>query len=496
MANSDHLKIALKGYEAWNHWRAKYPNEKVDFSAADFSSPEYQALNFAGYNFGRRVNFCGARFGNGISFVLAAFGEKADFSNCIFGGPATFAAASFSGLSNFDHSQFQSTADFAATSFIGDAIFCNAVFTGSARFVRATFIKFANWQKCRFGAEALFDGAQFYIGASFVNATFVSNFGMNEASLLDRKVFVGEGKMTDVMPSDNWPTEFVIEKSSTNQLSDQLRQELHDKWSSLISTASIPTRDMNFSRSRFQGNARFEDRTFHGDINFSHARFLQPPSFSGTKELGQLNLVGAEFRFRGSIGPIVLPSWIFGKKSLLFPTPGWTTQPNVASRIRRLRKIANDIHAIDAERDLFILERKAERGIYLASGEQDAILLATGHIFLLFLYSLFSDCGRSMLRPTISLFFSFPLFRALYMLSVDSSNVSERTEYAADTFTLAHMLPFVGSTRTSLQSAVQEMFSTGIVPFWVNVTAAIQSFLSATLIFLFLLALRNHFRVK
>ena len=70
-----------------------------------------------------------------------------------------------------------------------------------------------------------------------------------------------------------------------------------------------------------------------------------PPDFSRSKERDRLSLTGTQFSFGE---PIRL----------------WTTDPNVVSSLRRLRAIASQIHAVDAERDLFILERMAERGVH------------------------------------------------------------------------------------------------------------------------------------
>jgi hypothetical protein len=43
----------------------------------------------------------------------------------------------------------------------------------------------------------------------------------------------------------------------------------------------------------------------------------------------------------------------------------WTEKSEVPLRLRRLRKIAEETKNHDLERDLYIEERKAERGVYL-----------------------------------------------------------------------------------------------------------------------------------
>src|SRR5262249_39179973 len=96
---------------------------------------------------------------------------------------------------------------------------------------------------------------------------------------------------------------------------------------------------------RFFGDVDFSGRQFDGIADFSLARFDEPPRFD---TLVNVDLYGAKIGFTSRI-------------------PGWTKRGDVATRLRQLRKLADDAKNHDLERDLYIEERKAERGIYFAA---------------------------------------------------------------------------------------------------------------------------------
>jgi hypothetical protein len=94
--------------------------------------------------------------------------------------------------------------------------------------------------------------------------------------------------------------------------------------------------------------ASFSGRLLQGGCNFSRVRFDQPPDFGDVGQADKLDLSGAAFSLRGA----AWPRWRH-----------WTTQTASATRVRRLRKLASDIHAEDAERDLLALARMVGLGI-------------------------------------------------------------------------------------------------------------------------------------
>jgi uncharacterized protein YjbI with pentapeptide repeats len=210
---------------------------------------------------------------------------------------------------------------------------------GGAYFVGASFGNSANLSGASFGFWANLSGASFGEKANFSLAHF-----------LGRVTFTAIEKVTEENGKEK------IEKQPC----------LFNK--------------VNFSRAKFDGPAEFTGCNFTGPTNFSYAEFATPPEFAGSEGHGYFDVTGMKISFTGD------PPWV---------QPYWTHDTNIATRIRCLRKIMADIHAQDVERNLFILERQAERLPLLNRHP----FRGAGAIILLGLYWLFSDYGRSICRP-------------------------------------------------------------------------------------------------
>jgi hypothetical protein len=104
--------------------------------------------------------------------------------------------------------------------------------------------------------------------------------------------------------------------------------------------------DISFSHARFDGVAVFSDRSFEKIANFTDARFYSPPDFEWCGGSARIDFTGAHVRF-------VPP----GKRP-------WTEDSEILVRLRAFRKVAEETKNHDLERDLYIEERKAERGVY------------------------------------------------------------------------------------------------------------------------------------
>lgn len=67
-------------------------------------------------------------------------------------------------------------------------------------------------------------------------------------------------------------------------------------------------------------------------------------------------------------------------------------------------------------------------------------------------------------------------------------------------FTLGHALPFIGSVGAAREGAIHRLFEKIddkiAMPIGVEILSMVQSLFGALLLFLFLQAIRNHFRLK
>ena len=287
----------------------------------------------------------------GIDFSEAPR-DKIDFSGFEFRDPADFSQCKWRGVEeevNEDPEAF----------FPGRACFANAAFGDRADFTGADFSN-----------EAYFVGAAFGLNASFDDACF--------KNLLD---FTGSSK-------EQWRRNIQVR---ADKVDEKGHEELWKRWN------SGPDRflTISFARARFDGDAGFFGRTFQMDANFTDARFYQPPVFDGADHVDRIDFTGAYIGFARLL------------------RPHWTTDTTVPLRLRAFRKIAEATKNHDLERDLYIEERKAERGVYLhrffeelkrAPIMEKPLIFARllGHflwIVVMFGYWALANYGRSFMSP-------------------------------------------------------------------------------------------------
>lgn len=264
---------------------------------------------------GRRVTFEGVDFrteeNRGISFAGFEFGDWARFDAATFGAGARFDGATFGDGAGFDGATFGREGRFE-----------DAVFGANARFEGVTF-----------GSLAWFAGATFGEWASFAGASFGE-----WASFIGRK---GE---RDVEARQRSWTKLEVSERVTRLTAYRERREARGFGPGKFSAIS-------FDSARFRGVASFALRSFEGPTDFTGARFDLPPDFDGATNLQRIDFTGA----RAGFGPADRPWW----------KPDWTTDSAVAIRLRALRSQIEATKNHDFERDLYIEERKAERGIHL-----------------------------------------------------------------------------------------------------------------------------------
>jgi len=261
---------------------------------------------------------------------------------------------------------------------------------------------------------------------------------------------------------------------------------------------------ISFRGARFAATAYFIERRFEGPCEFVGALFDRPPDFGGCEGIGNLNLLGAKFSGRSFLG-------------------GWTTDSNIPLRLRMLRKIAEDAKNHDLERDLYIEERKAERGVLFARywherHKPDVWTRVLAHciwIAVMTCYWLLADYGRSFVRPLSALVLSVFAFNLAYAHVVRPPIVDNPAALgrAIKVFSIANAVPFVGAL--SLEKEVKHRLLCGDQPTEQDTAAKrgvlacvaipsskfqavtlAQSIFSALCFFFAGLALRNYFKLR
>ncbi len=479
---------------------------------------------FRGAVFGGYANFDGAVFGVNAGFRGAVFGVNAGFRGAVFGGGARFEGAVFGGDARFRGAVFGGDARFQRAVFGGDAWFRHAVFGGNAGFQRAVFGGDAWFWHAVFGGNAGFEageGAAEGLENRRARAKTAAASLPEEAgsinldrinSALDRAekayaVFGGDARFE----AGEADAKALGEKrEAAMKAAGRLPQGVQEGYRTRIlgaldRGAEAPERlqRTSFAGRRFAHRASFADRHFSANADFSRVRFDQPPNFGGVERPDFLDWAMVEFSFGSRIH---VWRWFFGR---------WTWKTRIATNLRRLRKIAADIHANDAERDLFVLERQAERGIQWAAAWRafkriprrsfdsirDAVVRgfrAAAATIVLYLYIWLSNCGRSALLPLawgVGAFFGFRELYAQHLAHTALCYVEQIRESALSTFTLASSLPFVGLSRIAFSDAIDILFD-GKIPQTAFGLTVLHGIVTTVLLFLFALALRNHFKVK
>jgi uncharacterized protein YjbI with pentapeptide repeats len=597
MADPEHLRVAREGKSAWDSWRRAHPSERADFSGTDFTIGENRGIVFSGFEFDGGADFSETTFGDTpIPYQIHGTGRRdspngaALFDGAVFRYEACFRRARFGHQARFDGTIFEKTADFTDARFLneaefsaavmGSAAFSHARFGDYARFPGVLFIEGPSFESAVFGNRATFDGA------SFERAFFyMARFGY-EATFRDSVFSAPEMavQFNDAVFGDNASFEgtafgcraFFNEADFGDCACFKARDQVPFKVAAATGAKNLPERyrelylmrandadsrafhDITFSGAQFgEGainrsgseswvdtirlffprlfrspesrrlraldpgpGASFRGRVLEGVCDFSRVRFDQPPDFGGIGQPDNLDLSGASFSFRGA----TWPRWRY-----------WTTDTATATRIRRLRKLASDIHAEDAERDLLALARMVGLGIEWSMWWANVVrpwdhhrmmrppvddappgrmaaratwlwrtvicawsaLRGVGRptvwTVLTILYRVLSDFGRSVVLPSLWFLASVMAFGVWYA-KYTTLAWSPKTAEALATFTLANSIPFANSSRKAFDESVAVLFPSGI-PMAVHSIELLNGLVSAVLLFLVIFAVRNRFRI-
>jgi hypothetical protein len=238
-----------------------------------------------------------------------------------------------------------------------------------------------------------------------------------------------------------------------------------------------------------------------------------------------------------------------------FARPGtrwrhWTTDSVIPVRLRAFRKVAEDTKNHDLERDLYIEERKAERGVYwrqlsgldgletklkeiseqkkhvwlewrlkrrarnarwlglLAKPTQLMWLIA--HclwIGIMGIYWVLANYGRSFARPIgwliASGFFFYWCYGGIFApLAPNACPIADKYDHAVRMLALGNTVPFVGPL--TIDSEIKKFLfcplnncpNPIIPPEGYQLAVLSQNLLSIILVFFIGLALRNYFKIK
>lgn len=532
MNKADTLALFAQGKEAWNAWAERMLAERKaleekgewrefdregasqawrDAARADFRGHKFaEPANFSGYVFPDEANFGpvkgkdatgksvhisvrfempaffgGAIFSGFASFGGAIFADTAYFTESRFLGVTGFGEATFSEDVGFDKAIFARGAAFIETMFLRDARFNDSAFQETVRFKKSKFSKIAWFNRATFAEHAQFGGATFLEDARFGNARFLNDAWFKNVT------FAGEARFGKATFSGN----------------------------------------TGFGEATFSGNAEWNLARFESLTIFEKARFEKAASFAAMNGEGSFSLRGASFReapdfeqAHFSEAPMLQDSH--------FPTK---PQPGESNRWRALKRLAMQGHDHEREQLFFaneLISLRGETDWLWPRLQQGKLVWQNGARYWLGLfYQWFSDFGRSMVRPVVWWCGFTALFALIYLgQHFPNKNVQpyapKLNVWAASNFA-PPLKCASGEASNPLDSAIFLAIHKGsvaglgdseklaqsyaclygeeqsapasrrqIIPDFVAFMGFAQTILSAPLIFLFLLSVRNHFRIK
>ena len=483
MNKEESYALFNQGLDAWNKWAYAISNERPEGDTKSSAWKDWEARATADFQdavFSEPVDFSGFVFPARVIFDRARFDRRALLKNVNFQGSVSFDEADFQSIAFFDESKFGNEASFHQTNFRGMASFSKARFAGDAWFHRSGFESRATFNEASFDQDAWFDSVEFNHIVLFSEAKFKHKTWFSGAKFKDESWFIET--------SFNGTTSFVAATFNGNA-------------SFLLSTFSG---DVDFSQSTFENGAKFTGVNCHLDVDFSgtksrslfriYAKFIRVPNFSQASfiEPPPLHNIRIEPSHSRSLSQFI-------KKA-------WKGEQGQEARWRILKRLALQAHDHIREQEYHAQEIRTRRGT------TDRIWEVP--YWLGVFYQIFSNFGQSIARPLWSWLFGIILSAIGYchLHHYHATGTSWPVRWfetpieiwtAALGLALHRGLPAVSSLGNRLPDYHSVLYDVG--PRWGQASFSpsgeallgqIQVLFSTAMIFLFLLALRNRFRMK
>ncbi len=521
----------------------------ADFRGARFSA----SAQFSGARFEGPARFSGATFKGAALFANARIRDSASFGGATFRGQARFGGVAFEGLTTFSSATFRETAQFGSATFKHRAIFAGAMFRGDAEFRSATFRRRAVFDASVFRAPADFANATFRSVGDFSGAVFRSEAAFERSVFRDTAHFQDAEIRRRVSFEDAEFRAWAGFLRATFVDRTVMRRAQFRGDAGFGSAAFRGRTDfrgavfrarMDCAQAQFFGVTTFGDAAFHGYTSFEAVQGKEGSTFALARARfsGVPNFNQAHFQEAPRLDNVRVDT----ERAASFW--GVNKDRDLSARWRSLKRLAVQGHDHQRELDFFAGEIKSERyvdhfplpGRWKRGWKRPWRPLWPGgaRYWLGLFFELFSNFGRSMFRPIVWWLLFVLVFAGVNLnqhfierteLGLDGPTsvvdwatggfeaqgcVAGRGEAASEALYLsaARGLVFtglVGGARTPQTYAclfgveraertavvLGDQF-TPVVPPQISLFTTLQLLLSVALITLFLLAVRNHFRIR
>ena len=528
MDRDQSIALWQKGKEAWNAWARRMLARRAEMEQAGVWQVEKKneetndwitkaSVDFFGLSFIPKgstsdetdgVDERALKFPGGITKSLPVDGTSIDFADFIFPWLCLLSA------------EFRGEVDFRGAQFYGLTLFALTRFHGAARFENAEFYEPAVLDSARFYCVGGFEGARFYSRVYFLGASFDGKAIFRRAEFQDQAIW----KFTRFKNLADFAGVRFKEMATFHGAHFDGANDFGEK-TKFQSEADFAHANFHgrasFSGTQFEAATGFSDAHFYRGASFAHASLAGATSFKGaifytddtSQKVADFTAIKADRAFDLNEATFSKPPTFsqadfkqspdLDKVHFPLPPPWERGDEELAAEFRHIRRLALQGHDYEQEHRAFKGELRSRRGnIDCKYG-------------LNFLYDIFSDCGRSIWRPfllwVLALFGSavaylwnagigFANWRSLCWANESSVG------WKALSLSIANALPVIGPSRPEeIRSIYACLYGVPRVtqgsqqfdiPPWSPVIQVGQNVVSAILIFLFLLAIRNQFKIK
>jgi hypothetical protein len=478
------------------------------------------------------ARFDGATFVDEVDFDRATFTAAARFQSATFSAHASFQETIFHASARFEGANFADDAQFEAASFAA-ARFQRAAFGAEADFGRATFTGAAQFRKATFAATAWFDRASFAAVAEFQEATF-------RAVRFERATFGAAARFPYATFSAD--TRFEGATFSGGTYLNDVRFDGPVNLSQARFQAAVV-----LDRSVFKQSASFEAIDSQAAFSLAEAAFHQVPSFIGANFRGALrldNVATPKYRRLGWTPDNDASAHFRELKRRAVEAHDHDRELEFFAQEIRTARFHSGAHIFGGWRTVMSEEGRRRKFVWLRLPTRMPRFWSWRFWFGI-AYGAFSNFGRSLLRPALAWLALLLGFAVFYLgqhehtrnarVALHSEGVWSTLAAYAETTRAAWAAPPACQPATNRLFASTDVvkealnlsasnalvvFNVGrgdvsrrtygclygfehgdpqappIVPYSVAAASTLQTLLSAILIFLFLLAVRNLLRLK
>jgi uncharacterized protein YjbI with pentapeptide repeats len=502
-------------------WKVNADGEPVNHLTKDWFSKAEAIFseNNSGGSLNNTANFNDFIFPGEVQFRYFEFKQEAFFSGAIFHQRAFFDYASFKGLTLFTNTKFIKWAFFENATFHDEVAFQGEVCKINANFKKAYFYKHAVFSTPLINTtfeEAVFENSATFNNSKFYEITTFSNVTFEGLTKFQNVKFYG---ITDFQNSKfNETTYFSEAKFSEKSMFDSahFKRVAHYDEAVFIKNAFFTTTLFegytSFKKTIFKQNANLNAIQSDSAFNLEKATFeKEVPDFiqANFKEAPRLDNINIEDdispgSFKNSITTFI--------------------HPDIKARYQALKRIAIQAHDHENEQKFWAGELRSDRSLKNEDGSWNWRPVFSAFWWGNIAYDCFSDFGRSIVRPLISLFILLCIMTNIHLLAHNSIKDNHTSELRTKThitkqsdlkdcdirssaFRVAAKNGAIGllqnpakrSTFVRDYTCLYGTYNDNVTPkipnsiFWIEL---FHTLLSAILIFLTLLGIRNNFKLK